>query len=62
MAGLVSSLYADVGARIARLNAVPGGYPPLGEERRESLRSWFAATNRDLAAWLDRPLPPAWHA
>lgn len=50
-----------LGRRITRLNARPGGYPELDPHRRDALRSWFAATNHELAAWLDRPLPPAWH-
>lgn len=50
----------DLGRRITRLNARPGGYPALDPYRRDRLRSWFAVTNRELAAWLGTTLPPDW--
>ena len=49
-----------LGRAVTRLNAQPGGYPALQPDRRAALRSWFAATNRELADWLDRPLPDDW--
>lgn len=57
----VQSWPGDLGRRATRWNAVPGGYPALDPDHAAALRSWFGDANRELAAWLGRPLPDGWH-
>lgn len=50
----------QLGPRITRLNARPGGYPPIPEQIGRELRAEFRGDNRRLAQWLRRPLPDDW--
>ncbi len=51
---------AQLGPRLTRVNARPGGYPAMTPDVRADLRREFRRENERLSTWLDHPLPPGW--